>query len=437
MRGSAQPDDSRRSSVEGANRGRGSAQPDDSRRSSVEGANPGRGNAQPDDSRRSSVGGANPERGSAQPDDSQRSSVGGANPGRGSAQLIGIRRWSVGDAESRRAACRDETLRDKACRDDTPRNCRDRICRDAGYRDSVDLLRPRRAERSMTLRFWAPAVTVLALAFPAAGLAATGSTRQGPVRSHGQESAGRAGNAVLLALGSGYDSPRGSSQVLVVQRRLALAGYSPGPTDGRYGSLTRQAVVEFQASRGLAVDGIVGPQTWTALSPSHRVLSLGLGDQPGGSEVVRTLQRRLAVAGDVPGPIDGRFGVLTAAAVRRFQLAHGLVVDGIVGPQTRTFLSRRVFVSGARQVSRHPVQPRTRLLTVAPPGTESGADPCEAAGPPGSAGPPDSAGPPHPAGPPSSASKRNRHGYGLVGTTRCGRACADSDPLAVRHPAAR
>jgi peptidoglycan hydrolase-like protein with peptidoglycan-binding domain len=55
---------------------------------------------------------------------------------------------------------------------------------------------------------------------------------------------------------------------------------------------------------------------------------------------VRALQLRLRAADESSGPIDGHFGPLTEAAVRHFQAREGLVVDGLVGPRTRTALGR-------------------------------------------------------------------------------------------------
>jgi peptidoglycan hydrolase-like protein with peptidoglycan-binding domain/Flp pilus assembly protein TadD len=74
--------------------------------------------------------------------------------------------------------------------------------------------------------------------------------------------------------------------------------------------------------------------------PPTVYLSSGTGyDHPGGSPLVRALQRRLAARGFAPGPVDGLYGPRTEAATDRFQAATGLPVDGIAGPYTLAALS--------------------------------------------------------------------------------------------------
>jgi hypothetical protein len=53
--------------------------------------------------------------------------------------------------------------------------------------------------------------------------------------------------------------------VTTLQRMLAARGFNPGAIDGVFGARTKAAVVCFQAAVGITVDGVVGPQTWTAL----------------------------------------------------------------------------------------------------------------------------------------------------------------------------
>jgi hypothetical protein len=51
-----------------------------------------------------------------------------------------------------------------------------------------------------------------------------------------------------------------------IQEALAAAGFDPGPVTGGYGELTAAAVRAYQATRGLVVDGEVGPQTARSLA---------------------------------------------------------------------------------------------------------------------------------------------------------------------------
>jgi peptidoglycan hydrolase-like protein with peptidoglycan-binding domain len=108
--------------------------------------------------------------------------------------------------------------------------------------------------------------------------------------------------------------------------------------DGIFGPKTEAAVEQLQIADQLRVDGIVGPQTWGAL-----IIVLARGST---GDAVRALQeefrfRDLSGDPDRALAVDGVFGPRTAAAVRGFQQALGITVDGIVGP-----LTWRALVSG-------------------------------------------------------------------------------------------
>ena len=137
-----------------------------------------------------------------------------------------------------------------------------------------------------------------------------------------------------LAPGDGEARPGGSAAVSALQRRLAGLGFAPGPIDGRYGPHTEQAVMRLQGAHGLPADGIAGPQTLAALAAPLVALYPGSGYEPGGSGPVKELQRRLAVLGFAPGPVDGRYGPHTEQAVMRFQASRGLRGDGIADSAT-------------------------------------------------------------------------------------------------------
>ena len=206
---------------------------------------------------------------------------------------------------------------------------------------------------------------------PASALADGGS----PTSHHagnGHPTSAHARPITLLTFGTGYSSPNGSPRVVAMQRRLARAGFSPGPFDGRYGVLTQRAVMRFQAAHGLVVDGVAGPVTLGVLRTHGAVLYPGNGMAGGASGQVRRLQRRLARAGFSPGTVDGRYGPRTEAAVARFQARHHLAVDGIAGPVTLGRLAHQGQAQGGRQkptARQHPTTKQHPATNQTPAGT--------------------------------------------------------------------
>ncbi len=113
-------------------------------------------------------------------------------------------------------------------------------------------------------------------------------------------------------------------RVKTVQYLLKNRGYTVA-VDGAFGAGTETLVKNFQATKGIGTDGIVGKYTWESLVTNVQNGSSG--------DAVRAVQSQLKTRGYAVA-IDGAFGVGTASAVKSFQTAKGLGADGIVGPDT-------------------------------------------------------------------------------------------------------
>ncbi|MFC1418115.1 C40 family peptidase [Streptacidiphilus cavernicola] len=134
--------------------------------------------------------------------------------------------------------------------------------------------------------------------------------------------------------------------VVELQTLLNTHGFGLG-VDGSFGVGTVAAVRTFQSETGIGVDGQVDPQTKAALYVSSGSVpdpitltsaqcpaNMVTGEDDG---CVTELQGLLDRQG-AHLSIDGGFGADTVAAVKAFQTAQGIGVDGQVGPQTKATL---------------------------------------------------------------------------------------------------
>lgn len=166
---------------------------------------------------------------------------------------------------------------------------------------------------------------------------------------------------------SGY-SPRAEE----IQKILKDAQFDPGPADGVMGSRTRKAIRDFQREKGLWPTGKVDSKTWLELNREKEDLKKETASQSlvlpfekyprdikseeetakirGPQEKAlkeklpkdrkKQIQIALQKAGFYKGKIDGKIGPQTKEAIKAFQKAKGLKVDGAVGAQTWAELNK-------------------------------------------------------------------------------------------------
>jgi len=107
-------------------------------------------------------------------------------------------------------------------------------------------------------------------------------------------------------------------EVKVLQLILGVAD------DGIFGNKTQTALKTWQAKYGLTVDGIAGSKTWNKIVEKAPTLKTGAT-----GAWVKVLEVLLETMTD-----DGRYLTAEKQAVKAYQTAKKLSVDGIVGPKT-------------------------------------------------------------------------------------------------------
>ncbi|MEK7118491.1 MAG: peptidoglycan-binding protein [Patescibacteria group bacterium] len=171
------------------------------------------------------------------------------------------------------------------------------------------------------------------------------------------------------------------AEVTALQNVLIKEGFFFGTQGDHYGPQTKAAVIKYQAKHGLEQAGVIGPKTRAALNKSldtatmtasavqasstdtlslqlqmlqtqlaalkqvqsdgtdnvyKFLISLSVGSS---GTAVTELQKRLTKSGVYAGPINGKFGPQTKAAVIKYQAKHGLEQAGVIGPKTRAALN--------------------------------------------------------------------------------------------------
>ena len=130
------------------------------------------------------------------------------------------------------------------------------------------------------------------------------------------------------------------------QSKLKKLGLYDGNIDGNYDAQTKSSIKQFQKLSGLVVDGVLGPLTKEALSKTDESnfdidsADVDILNELKFSQEIEDAQKILLDLGLYKGEVDGINGINTKAAIKEFQKKSGLLVDGVLGPNTLNALSK-------------------------------------------------------------------------------------------------
>jgi peptidoglycan hydrolase-like protein with peptidoglycan-binding domain len=127
-------------------------------------------------------------------------------------------------------------------------------------------------------------------------------------------------------------------EVREIQRRLRELNYYNGPINGFFDYATQDALIRFQESRGVTVNGIAGPTTQNYLfnlqsvaRPATQITAVVATTPPiSGATNIQQLQQRLRIQGLYNGPINGVYDGSTQQAVRQARAFYGPNADTVL-----------------------------------------------------------------------------------------------------------
>ncbi len=136
------------------------------------------------------------------------------------------------------------------------------------------------------------------------------------------------------------------TNVKEAQTQLKKLFIYQGEIDGVNGTYTKLAIKEFQKRAGLKIDGVLGPNTKSALESGEEAY-IAIGGQETVdlsqfeiTDETQDLQEKLTELNIYTGDIDGVFGFQTMISLKEFQKKAGLKVDGIYGANSKAALKK-------------------------------------------------------------------------------------------------